>query len=104
MVKSKILVNCYTEGEIVNLDTLKDKKLDDYIGLDISGIEKIVGNKKASYDAYLFDKLDKSINVYELDNNKLLVIFTEQNKISNIKIISDVDDIIDTIKDEVLSK
>ena len=31
----------------------------------------------------LFDKLDKSINVYELDNNKLLVIFTEQNKISN---------------------
>ena len=104
LVKSKILVNCYTDGEIVNIDTLKDKKLDDYIGLDISGMEKIVGNKKASYDAYLFDKLDKSINVYELDNNKLLVIFTEQNKISNIKIISDVDDIIDTIKDEVLSK
>ena len=103
--KSKILINCYTNGEVVSLDSLKNKKLDSFIGMDLRDIEEIVKNKQVSYDAYLFDKTNKSINVYKLDdNNKLLVIFTSDNKISNVKILNKADKIVDEIKDQILEK
>lgn len=79
--KSKILIDCYNDGDIVKTVNLDMKKLDDFIGLDSSEMEKIVGNKQPSYDAYLYDKVDKSINVYYLDDrDKLLSIFTKDNK------------------------
>ena len=53
----------------------------------------------------LFDKKNKSVDVYKLDDDsKLLVIFTEDNKISNIKVMNKTSNIIDKIKDEVLDK
>ena len=45
------------------------------------------------------------MDVYKLDDDsKLLVIFTEDNKISNIKVMNKTSNIIDKIKDEVLDK
>ena len=53
---------------------------------------------------YLIKK-NKSVDVYKLDDDsKLLVIFTEDNKISNIKVMNKTSNIIDKIKDEVLDK
>ena len=102
LIKSKILVNCYTDGDVINLDDLESKNLDDFIGNDSSEIKKIVDDKNVSYDAYLFDKTDKSVNVYKLNDSKLLVIFTENNKISDIKILDDTREVLNKIKDEVL--
>ena len=105
LIKSKILVNCYTNEDLVNLDNINNKNLSDFIGIDSSEMGKIVGNKKVSYDIHLFDKKNKSVDVYKLDDDsKLLVIFTEDNKISNIKVMNKTSNIIDKIKDEVLDK
>ena len=93
LIKSKILVNCYTNEDLVNLDNINNKNLSDFIGIDSREMGKIVGNKKVSYDIH---KLD--------DDSKLLVIFTEDNKISNIKVMNKTSNIIDKIKDEVLDK
>ena len=105
LIKSKILVNCYTNEDLVNLDSINNKNLSDFIGIDSNEMGKIVGNKKVSYDIHLFDKKNKSVDVYKLDDDsKLLVIFTEDNKISNIKVMNKTSNIIDKIKDEVLDK
>ena len=91
--------------ESINLDNINNKNLSDFIGIDSSEMGKIVGNKKVSYDIHLFDKKNKSVDVYKLDDDsKLLVIFTEDNKISNIKVMNKTSNIIDKIKDEVLDK
>lgn len=101
--KSKILIDCYNDGDIVKTVNLDMKKLDDFIGLDSSEMEKIVGNKQPSYDAYLYDKVDKSINVYYLDDrDKLLSIFTKDNKISEIKILDNKKEVVSEIKNIIL--
>lgn len=101
--KSKILIDCYNDGDIVKTVDLDMKKLDDFIGMDFSEMEKIVGNKQPSYDAYLYDKVEKSINVYYLDNeDKLLSIFTKDNKISEIKIFDNEKEVIGEIKNIML--
>ena len=103
LIKSKILINCYTNGDIVKLDNLNKKNLDEFIGIDSNDMEKIVGDNKVSYDAYLFD--NKSINVYKLDeDNKLLAIFTENNKVSQIQVLSNQDEVLSTIKNITLNK
>ena len=79
------------------------KKLDDFTGIDSSEMEKIVGKKQPSYDAYLYDKAEKSINVYYLDDeDKLLSIFTKDNKISEIKILDNKKEVINEIKNIML--
>ena len=103
LIKSKILINCYTNGDIVKLDNLNKKNLDEFIGIDSNDMEKIVGEKKVSYDAYLLD--NKYINVYKLDEgNKLLAIFVKNNKISQIKVLSNKDEVLSTIKNITLNK
>ncbi len=101
--KSKILIDCYNDGDIVKTADLDMKKLDDFTGIDSSEMEKIVGKKQPSYDAYLYDKAEKSINVYYLDNeDKLLSIFTKDNKISEIKILDNKKEVINEIKNIML--
>lgn len=101
--KSKILIDCYNDGDIVKTVNLDMKKLDDFIGMDSSEMEKIVGNKQPSYDAYLYDKVEKSINVYYLDDgDKLLSIFTKDNKISEIKILDNKKEVVSEIKNIML--
>lgn len=101
--KSKILIDCYNYGDIVKTVNLDMKKLDDFIGLDSSEMEKIVGNKQPSYDAYLYDKVDKSIKVYYLDDkDKLLSIFTKDNKISEIKVLDNKKEVVSEIKNIIL--
>ncbi|WP_434797306.1 hypothetical protein [Terrisporobacter vanillatitrophus] len=99
MNKSKILIDCYTDGDVVKMSDLDMEKLENFTGANSSEMEKIVGNKQSSYDAYLYDKVEKSINVYNLDNeDKLLAIFTEDNKISAIKILDNKKEVINEIK------
>lgn len=101
--KSKILIDCYNDGDIVKTADLDMKKLDDFTGIDSSEMGKIVGNKQPSYDAYLYDKAEKSINVYYLDDeDKLLSIFTKDNKISEIKILDNKKDVVNEIKNIML--
>ena len=101
--KSKILVDYYTNGDIVKIEDLDIKNLDEFIGIDSSNMEKIVGNKQQSYDAYLYDKVEKSISVYYLDNEeKLLGIFTKDNKISEIKILDNKKEVVKEIKEIML--
>lgn len=97
--KSKILIDCYDDGEIVEMSHLDTRKLNTFIGDDSREISTIVGHKQPSYDAYLYDKVEKSINVFKLDNeDKLLAIFTKDNKISEIKIIDNKKEVINEIK------
>ncbi|MDU4860100.1 MAG: hypothetical protein E6356_05620 [Terrisporobacter othiniensis] len=97
--KSKILIDCYDDGEIVEMSHLDTQKLNTFIGDDSREISTIVGHKQPSYDAYLYDKVEKSINVFKLDNeDKLLAIFTKDNKISEIKILDNKKEVINEIK------
>lgn len=97
--KSKILIDCYDDGEIVEMSHLDTQKLNTFIGDDSREISTIVGHKQPTYDAYLYDKLEKSINVFKLDNeDKLLAIFTKDNKISEIKILDNKKEVINEIK------
>ncbi|MDC9388586.1 hypothetical protein PSL94_18340, partial [Clostridioides difficile] len=101
--KPKILIDCYTDGDIVKMSDLDMKKLNNFIGADSSEISTIVGNKQSSYDAYLYDEVEKSINIYNLDNeDKLLAIFTKDNKISEIKILDNKKEVINEIKNIML--
>lgn len=101
--KSKILIDYYNDGDTVKTVDLEIKKLDNFIGMDFSEIEKIVGNNQPSYDAYLYDKVEKSVNIYYLDNeDKLLSIFTKDNKISEIKIFENEKELISEIKNIML--
>lgn len=101
--KSKILIDCYNDGDIVKTADLEMKKLDNFTGIDSSEMGKIVGNKQPSYDAYLYDKAERSINVYYLDDeDKLLSIFTKDNKISEIKILDNKKDVVNEIKNIML--
>ena len=101
--KSKILADYYTNGDIVKIEDLDIKNLDEFIGIDSSNMEKIVGNNQQSYDAYLYDKVEKSISVYYLDNEeKLLGIFTKDNKISEIKILDNKKEVLKEIKEIML--
>lgn len=103
--KSKILVNCYTDGDIVKSDDLSQKNLDDFIGIDSNDMEKIVGDKKVSYEAYLFDKKSRSINLYKLDgDNKLLAIFIENNKVSQIQVFDNQIKVASIIKNIMRNK
>ena len=98
------IINMNTlELAYINKFTTSPKNLDDFIGINVDEISKIVGNKKVSYNLYTFNKDNKIINAYKLDNNKLLTVFVENNKISNIE-IGDTNNIIDKIKDEVIDK
>lgn len=97
--KSKILIDCYDDGEIVEMSHLDTQKLNTFIGDDSREISTIVGHKQPTYDAYLYDKVEKSINVFKLDNeDKLLAIFTKDNKISEIKILDNKKEVINEIK------
>ena len=97
--KSKILIDYYTNGDIVKIEDLDMKNLDEFIGIDSSKIEEIVDNKQQSYDAYLYDKVEKSISVYCLDSeDKLLGIFTKDNKISEIKILDNKQEVVTEIE------
>lgn len=97
--KSKILIDCYDDGEIVEMSHLDTQKLNTFIGDDSREISTIVGHKQPSYDAYVYDKVEKSINVFKLDNeDKLLAIFTKDNKISEIKILDNKKEVINEIK------
>ncbi|WP_419726494.1 hypothetical protein [Terrisporobacter petrolearius] len=97
--KSKILIDCYDDGEIVEMSHLDTQKLNTFIGDDSREISTIVGHKQPSYDAYLYDKVEKSINVFKLDDeDKLLAIFTKDNKISEIKILDNKKEVINEIK------
>lgn len=97
--KSKILIDCYDDGDIVEMSNLDTQKLNTFIGDDSREISTIVGHKQPSYDAYLYDKVEKSINVFKLDNeDKLLAIFTKDNKISEIKILDNKKEVINEIK------
>ncbi|UPA29879.1 hypothetical protein L0P85_15015 [Terrisporobacter glycolicus] len=97
--KSKILIDCYDDGERVEMSHLDTQKLNTFIGGDSREISTIVGHKQPSYDAYLYDKVEKSINVFKLDNeDKLLAIFTKDNKISEIKILDNKKEVINEIK------
>lgn len=101
--KSKILINCYTDGDELKESSLAKVNLDDFIGLDFTEISKLVGNKQPSYDAYLYDDLQKQIDIYNLDNgDKLLAIFMYNNKISGIKILDNEKEAIDEIKNIML--
>lgn len=97
--KSKILIDCYDDGDIVEMSHLDMEKLNTFIGDDSREISTIVGHKQPSYDAYVYDKVEKSINVFKLDNeDKLLAIFTKDNKISEIKILDNKKEVINEIK------
>lgn len=97
--KSKILIDCYDDEDIVKMSDLDTQKLNTFIGDDSREISTIVGHKQSSYDAYLYDKVEKSINVFKLDNeDKLLAIFTKDNKISEIKILDNKKEVINEIK------
>lgn len=101
--KSKILMNYYTDGDVVSESELDMKKLDDFIGIDSNEISTIVGNKQPSYDAYLYDESQKYINIYNLDDeDKLLAIFIIDNKISQIKILDNEKEAISEIKNIIL--
>ncbi|HBI91714.1 MAG TPA: hypothetical protein DDY58_04355 [Terrisporobacter glycolicus] len=97
--KSKILIDCYDDGDIVEMSHLDMEKLNTFIGDDSREISTIVGHKQPSYDAYVYDKVEKSINVFKLDNeDKLLAIFTKDKKISEIKILDNKKEVINEIK------
>lgn len=101
--KSKILIDCYNDADIVSESELDMKKLDDFIGIDSNEISKIVGNKQVAYDAYLYDKSQKHINIYNLDDgDKLLAIFIKDNKISQINILDNEKEAINEIKNIIL--
>lgn len=101
--QSKILIDYYTDGDIIRMADLDMKKLHDFIGADSSQMSTIVRDKQSSYDARLYDKVEKSINIYNLDNeDKLLGIFTKDNKISEIKILDNKKEIINEIKNVML--
>lgn len=101
--KSKILIDCYNDADIVSESELDMKKLDDFIGIDSSEISKIVDGKQPAYDAYLYDKSQKYINIYNLDNgDKLLAIFIKDNKISQIKVLDNEKEAIGEIKNIIL--
>lgn len=101
--KSKILIDCYSDADVISESELDIKKLDDFIGVDSNEISKIVGNKQPSYDAYLYDKSQKYINIYNLDDgDKLLAIFIKDNKIFEIKILDNEKEAIGEIKNIIL--
>ena len=103
MDKSKIIVDFYTNGDVVEVKDLDIEGLDNYIGIDSDQISKIVGYKKPSYDAYLYDGVEKSLNVYYLDDkNKLLSIFISDNKVSEIKILDNSKEVVNDIKNIIL--
>lgn len=103
MDKSKILIDCYTNGDIVKVKDLDIERLDDYIGIDSSEMSKIVGDKRSSYDAYLYDGVEKCLNVYYLDDeDKLLAIFTSDNNVSEIKILDNKKEVVNEIKNIML--
>lgn len=102
--KSKILIDCYKDGDIVSMSDLNMKKIDDFIGIDSDEIGTIVNNKEPSYDVYLYDEVEKYINIYRLDDeDKLLAIFTKDNKISEIKILDNEKEALNEIKNIMLN-
>lgn len=102
--KYRILVNCYNNYGVVKLSDLNIKNLDDYVGIDVSKMDTIIGNKQPSYDAYLYDNKEKSLSVYKLgDKDKLLAIFTKDNKISEVKIIDNNKEVVNEIKNIMLN-
>lgn len=101
--KSKVLINCFSDGDIVKTSDLDIENLDNFIDIDSSEIGKIVGNKQPSYNAYLYDGGNKSINVYHLDNeDKLLAVFIDDNKVSEIKILDNKKEVVREIKNIML--
>lgn len=97
--KSKILINCYTDGDVVKESSLARVNLDNFIGMDFTEISALIGNKQPSYDAYLYDNSQRKINIYNLDNgDKLLAIFMDDNEISEIKILDNEKEAMDEIR------
>lgn len=102
--KSKILVNHYANGDVVKATNEEIEDLDSFIGIDSSETYKIVGDKQPYYDAYLYNKLYKSIKIYYLnDKDKLLCIFTEANKVSQIDVFDSNQEFVDEIKNIMLN-
>lgn len=102
--KNKILIDCYTDRDVVKVSDLNMENLDDYVGMDSSEMETIVGNKQSSYNAYLYDNGKKSLSIYYLDDEeKLLAIFTKNNKISAIQIVDNKREVVNEIKNIMLN-
>ena len=101
--KSQVAINCYSNSDTLDEEEINDEKLLELEGIDFSKFEQIIENKQWAYDAYVFDDSNKSIKIYELSNEgKLLTIFTDEEKISNIEILDSSENIITVIKNIVL--
>lgn len=102
--KSQIYLDYHSNGDIVKLNNSEMENLNQFIGIDSSEIEKIVGDKQASYDVSLYDnKVEESINIYHLNNeDKLLCMFIENDKISKIDVIDSENQIVSEIKNIIL--
>lgn len=103
MDKSKVTINCYSDSDVISEKEITDDKLLELDGIDFNKFEKIIGNKQWAYDAYVFEDSDKSIKIYKLgDEEKLLTVFTDEDKIGSIEILDNGENIIDAIKNIVL--
>lgn len=101
--KSKIRVVYSKDADIVRMTDLDIDKLDNFIGMDSNEVETIVGDNQPAGNIYLCDKAQKSISVYYLGNkDKLLTVFTGDNKISEIKIFDNKEEAASEIKNIVL--
>lgn len=103
MNKSQVTINCYSDSDIISEKEITDEKLLELEGIDFSKFEQIIGNRQWAYDAYVFDDSDKSVKIYNLGNEeKLLTVFTDEDKISSIEILDNSESIIGAIKNIVL--
>ena len=95
-IKSDILLSTYDKETIINMEDFNDN-LEDLIGYDVKEITSIA-NEKPSCNIYIFDDVEKCINLYKTNEDKILAVVIDNEKICDIKLLSDIDDITDIIK------
>ena len=92
--RDKIIIDYYSDYNILSWNEIKTKNLDSYEGKRYSKSAEIVGESQCVYGAYYYkDNIEKSVEVYALDSDaKILCIFTESDIISSVELI-DYEDI-----------
>ncbi|MEG0854977.1 MAG: hypothetical protein RSG52_00710 [Terrisporobacter sp.] len=87
---SKMAIDIFRDYDKVNLDEIKNKDFKNFEGVDYSQMVKIVGDNQCMYDAYVFDKDEKCVEIFAIDNSEnVLCVFSKGDTITKVDIFDD---------------
>lgn len=90
--ESKVTFSVYKDYDELDINAVKSMKLNEFIGLKYDECEALIGSSQYIYDAYIYDEVGRGLEIFQIkDNEDKLCIFTKNDIVTQVRIISPED-------------